>query len=269
VVHDDASTDGTASIIREYAEKYPDIILPIYETENQYSKHDGSLGRIMAKAHGATMAKYIAECEGDDFWTVPYKLKKQVNFLESHPDYSMCCHNYKTIFENSTDEIFHQEETDKIICFEDVYNGEIQTATTVFRRELYQFDKYIKLKQIKNCPFGDYIVFISAMLFGKVMKFHDNMSIYRRHEGSATDLFKYHIEDFIRSHKYISNVANTEHLLNSYLSKIFMSVLIDSIKRKQNSSVALKLWSSAPLQCTQRLIRFCFNYFSFKIKHLA
>lgn len=87
VVHDDASTDGTAAIIREYAEKYPDIIKPIYETENQYSKHDGSLFRIMNEA---CKGKYIAYCEGDDYWIDPTKLQKQVDFLEAHPDYGMC-----------------------------------------------------------------------------------------------------------------------------------------------------------------------------------
>lgn len=86
VVHDDASTDGTAAIIREYAEKYPDIIKPIYETENQYSKHDGSLARIMnSHMHG----KYIAICEGDDYWTDPLKLQKQVDFLEANPEYGL------------------------------------------------------------------------------------------------------------------------------------------------------------------------------------
>lgn len=77
IVHDDASTDGSAAIIREYAEKYPDIIKPIYETENQYSKHDSSLSRIInAHMHG----RYIAFCEGDDYWIDPYKLQKQVDF---------------------------------------------------------------------------------------------------------------------------------------------------------------------------------------------
>ncbi len=90
IVHDDASTDGTAAILRQYAEKYPDIIHPIYETENQYSKHDGSIERIMDEAIAATGAKYIAICEGDDYWTDPLKLQKQVDFLESHPDYSVC-----------------------------------------------------------------------------------------------------------------------------------------------------------------------------------
>lgn len=90
IVHDDASTDGTAAIIKEYAEKYPNIIKPILETENQYSKHDGSLGRIMdSHTHG----KYVAYCEGDDYWIDPLKLQKQVDFLEAHPDYSMCWTN--------------------------------------------------------------------------------------------------------------------------------------------------------------------------------
>ena len=84
IVHDDVSTDGSAAIIREYAEKYPDIIKPIYETENQYSKHDGSLRRIMdAAIHPA--AKYVAVCEGDDYWTDPHKLQLQVDFWNLTP----------------------------------------------------------------------------------------------------------------------------------------------------------------------------------------
>lgn len=83
IVHDDASTDGTAAIVKEYAEKYPDIIKPIFETENQYSKHDGSLQRIMNDAIHPD-AKYIAMCEGDDYWTDPYKLQKQVDIMEAN-----------------------------------------------------------------------------------------------------------------------------------------------------------------------------------------
>jgi len=93
IVHDDASTDNSAAIIKEYAEKYPDVIKPIYETENQYSKRDGSLSRIINKAI-APSSKYIAYCEGDDYWTDPLKLQKQVDFLETHPDYSICSHDF-------------------------------------------------------------------------------------------------------------------------------------------------------------------------------
>ena len=88
IVHDDASSDETSDIIREYAEKYPDIIKPIYEQENQYSKRDGSLRRIINEAIPAYV-KYIAMCEGDDYWTDPLKLQKQVDFLESNPEFGM------------------------------------------------------------------------------------------------------------------------------------------------------------------------------------
>lgn len=86
LVHDDASTDGTADIIREYEAKYPDIIKPIYQTENQYKKGRGlciGYDLQIKRARG----KYIADCEGDDFWTDPLKLQKQVDFLEANPDY--------------------------------------------------------------------------------------------------------------------------------------------------------------------------------------
>ena len=101
IVHDDASTDKSADIIREYAKRYPDIIYPIYETENQYSKHDGSLSKIKDEAIQSINPKYVAMCEGDDYWTDPKKLQKQVDFLEKNPEYIMCAHNY-TIYEQNT-----------------------------------------------------------------------------------------------------------------------------------------------------------------------
>ena len=91
IVHDDCSTDGSVAIIREYAEKYPKIIKPIYEIENQYSKI-GVIG-IEKLMHSCSHGKYTAYCEGDDYWTDPYKLQKQIDFLEQHKEYSMCFHS--------------------------------------------------------------------------------------------------------------------------------------------------------------------------------
>ena len=89
LVHDDASTDGTQDIIKEYTARYPGLINPILQTENQYSK---GVKIDMEFNYRRARGKYIATCEGDDFWTDPDKLQRQVDILEKHPDYSMCCH---------------------------------------------------------------------------------------------------------------------------------------------------------------------------------
>lgn len=89
IVHDDASTDHTPEIIREYEKKYPDIIKTIFEEENQFQY--GKLGDLFFDSR--IQGKYLALCDGDDYWTDKEKLQKQVHFLETHDEYSMCIHN--------------------------------------------------------------------------------------------------------------------------------------------------------------------------------
>ena len=86
IVHDDASTDGTADIIKDYARKYPDIIVPIYQNENQYSKKVPITRTFVLPI---LKGKYYAACEGDDFWCDENKLQKQVDWLENNPEYSL------------------------------------------------------------------------------------------------------------------------------------------------------------------------------------
>ena len=89
LVHDDASTDGTADIIREYEKKYPELIKPIYQTENQYQKGGGITKKFQ---YSRAKGKYYAFCEGDDYWTDPLKLQKQYDLMEQHPEVDMCSH---------------------------------------------------------------------------------------------------------------------------------------------------------------------------------
>lgn len=195
IVHDDASTDGTAEIIREYAERYPDIIKPIYETENQFSKHDGSLRRIM---NGACRGKYQAFCEGDDFWTDPLKLQKQVDFLESHPDYSMCFHNAISHWDKGErEDAPFSDIQDRPYSGREIFEKWIvPTASVTLRREVLQSDIYIKAFHNKKFCYGDIILFLSCAACGKVYGMSDVMSVYRRHEGSF--VFSYDVNRQIR-----------------------------------------------------------------------
>jgi glycosyltransferase involved in cell wall biosynthesis len=89
IIRDDASLDRTAAIIRAYAEKFPQIIKPIYETENQHS-----LGRKFRPLfHTMAKGRFLAGCDGDDFWTDPLKLVKQTRFLEASPEYVLSFHD--------------------------------------------------------------------------------------------------------------------------------------------------------------------------------
>ncbi len=155
IVHDDASTDGSAAIIREYSEKYPDIIKPIYEAENQYSKH-GGFSALFDILNSACKGKYIAMCEGDDYWIDPMKLQKQVDFLESHPDYVYSCHRYE-IYNEQTGELAlarnkyfdkHSKATDFTFGLKYAFHKEwvTKTLTCVYRNEAFDHSVMRKYK---------------------------------------------------------------------------------------------------------------------------
>lgn len=97
LVHDDASTDRTQDVIREWQARYPHIIRPVLQTENQLSRGVRPLELLLARAEG----DYVATCEGDDYWIAPHKLRQQVGFLMDHPDVSCSAHNYHLFIEAS------------------------------------------------------------------------------------------------------------------------------------------------------------------------
>lgn len=184
IVHDDASTDNTAAIIREYAEKYPDIIKPIFETENQYSKHDGSLARIM---NAACKGKYFAFCEGDDYWTDPYKLQKQVDFMENHQECSLTYHACKNIFvnRNETSHRLFGENVLNSYSSIDILKDYFHTATILVRREVLYSELYSKVIKL-GCQSGDTLLYLTASRLGEIKGTNEKMSVYRRHLNGAS-----------------------------------------------------------------------------------
>lgn len=186
IVHEDASTDNTAVILREYAEKYPDIILPIFEKENQYSKPDGSLGDIMNSAIEATGAEYIAMCECDDYWIDPLKLQKQVNFLGSHPDYGLVHTNYNRLNQSSGQikkKFGNKYTIENGYVFETlVKNRFIKTLTVLFRASLIS-----NLPELPNGAFsGDAYIFYEIALKSKIHYINESMCMYRLLAESAS-----------------------------------------------------------------------------------
>lgn len=174
LVHDDASTDNTASIIREYEAKYPEIIKPIYETENQYSKQDGSLGRIQ---YGRVKGKYIALCEGDDYWTDPMKLQKQYDALESHPELDMCATGAKTEREGCIVGKIAPADENTVFTPEEVIlggGGFVATASLMYRADIRKNPPpFFKMMGL------DYFVQILGSLRGGMLFLADDMCVYR------------------------------------------------------------------------------------------
>lgn len=180
IVHDDASADDTAKIILEYAQNYPDIIKPILETENQYSKKDGSLGRIIKKAI-PEQVRYIALCEGDDYWTDPYKLQKQVVYMENHPEYAMCFTGAKVLAEidNGHADLFRDLETREYSGDEIISSWIVPTCTV-----LYKIGVTIPID--KRFIVGDNVTFLSCAKFGKIHCISEQTAVYRQNAGGWT-----------------------------------------------------------------------------------
>lgn len=177
LVHDDASTDHSADIIREYEEKYPQIIKPVYQTLNQYSRGGGITRRFqLPRAKG----KYIAMCEGDDYWTDPLKLQKQYNFMEAHPEYSLCvCSTQWLNLQTGIIENRGQISEDTDISLEEIILEK--------KGRVFQYASFFLKAEVVNSypewrtkfPIGDYPLAIMAALNGKVRMLADVMTVYR------------------------------------------------------------------------------------------
>lgn len=183
IIHDDASTDSTQDIIRDYQQKYPHIIKPILQTENQYSKPNGR-EYMRELINSACKGKYIAWCEGDDYWIDSKKLKKQVDYLEAHSDCSMVFNSANYV--NDSEEVFYVDlKGNEPLDFgpERIIRGGgsfCATASMCLRREyagyLYKFQRLSDV--------GDYPLQIALSLKGRVHYLPDIMTVYRVSESN-------------------------------------------------------------------------------------
>lgn len=183
LIHDDASTDGTTDIIKEYEAQYPDIIKPIYEEENQWVKgRRGSAVFNFPRANG----KYIALCEGDDYWTDPLKLQKQVDFLEMHQDYVMTSHKCSVYNETLKQYVSENSaEEDVSYSMKDLLGGKwyYQTLSIFFRA-----DALNNMQLYKYRMSSDTVLVYELLQNGKGIQFKDVMGCYRYHDKGIWSL---------------------------------------------------------------------------------
>lgn len=181
LIHDDASTDGTRAIIKEYVDRFPDKIFPVYQDVNQYQL--GVRGFMVRFNFPRAKGKYIALCEGDDYWTDPGKLQKQVAMMEQYPDCAICFHDMRIEGEDGLQENITTNPNQKLVS--DIHDlatkgNFIWTASAMLRNSVNTFPEWYFKSRI-----GDFPMHMLHAMHGNIRFISDVMGVYRIHEGGV------------------------------------------------------------------------------------
>lgn len=240
-VHDDASTDKSQEIIKEYQQRYPEIIKPILQTENQYSKKEGSI--LAMHLYPKCTGKYVALCEGDDYWIDPNKLQKQVDYMESHPDVGLCYTDYDRRYDcsdNISHAMFEQQHQYRPASYEQhlLKPGYLAPMTWVYRRVLCNL--FAKVELFSD---GTYAYMMEAMQHYPVVYLPITTATYRVHMGSASaptnakSMFNYMNGVFRTQRYFINKYPCSEEMKNKVLMRGYLEVLPIAISADQNDFI--------------------------------
>lgn len=214
LIHDDASTDGTEEIIREYHAKYPAIIKPLYEKKNQWVEgRRGSVAFNFPRAKG----KYIAMCEGDDYWVDPCKLQKQVDYLESNDIAAGCFTDCRILNENGNEIekaiVFPQkyrESHSQHMCLTELSSG-YGTATLVFRSSVIAKG----LPRYYLSSVSDYLLDIAITEHGTLDYLPELTSVYRLQAGGIWQ-GESPIQNCLKKILRLNALGQSPHMMSRY-----------------------------------------------------
>ena len=185
IVHDDASSDGTAATIRSLAERYPKLIKPILQTDNQRSLGNRPSKAMLPASRGA----FIALCEGDDHWIDPHKLAIQVKRLRDQPELAFIAHNAISL-KGDKMKLFRRINQEHGFCAKDIIDCDRQfapTASYMFKRELYA----TLPDWFRQAPVGDFYLELYSQKLGSGLYLPNCMSVYRQNvPGSWSEGFR-------------------------------------------------------------------------------
>jgi len=184
VIGEDCSTDRTREIVLDYQARYPDKIRTITSEANV-----GAMNNVI-RVQQACQGKYHAYCEGDDYWIDPLKLQKQADFLEAHPDVSLCFHNVIILNESKTfGRLCFESPFPETMDFNQVHGncGIIPPMVSIMARGEVLATLPAWRAKIK---FGDVLVWLWCAHHGNYGYLNEVMSVYRRHSGGITTSFK-------------------------------------------------------------------------------
>lgn len=236
LIHDDASTDKTTDIIKKYEMQYPDIIKPIYQEENKYSKGIRVNYEYNFKR---SKGKYIALCEGDDYWTDPYKLQKQVDYMEANPTCTLCMHSVELINASTKQQIGlvrpYSYSTKSSV--EDVIiggGGFVGTNSLLFPRSIFDNPP----KWYFDCPVGDYPLQILLTYKGYAYYIDENMSVYRTMAKNSWSkrVVKGGVEKYIQLNDKLNIMLDEFNLYSSY--KYHEAIILAKKRNQFNKLIA-------------------------------
>ncbi|MDY5641220.1 MAG: glycosyltransferase family 2 protein [Lachnospiraceae bacterium] len=267
VIGDDCSPDDTKNIIREYRDKYPDIIRIVHREKNT--------GRPTLNVYETTMkcrGDYLAYLEGDDYWTDNSKLQKQMDFLNEHPEYIACTHSHKMIDDNGND------ITDpEILKISDMYkwSGEFTMDdfeksgfwpghyASVVSKNIYKNKKHDYTILYKSHDFvDDGQILLFLLMEGKIYRLDDEMSVWRYVKKAGGNSWT--------SRSMKRNIQKEDILMSmelmKWLEKEYSLRDYAKIKAKKDFETALYLYSSSPSKENWQTVREIFEY---NIKHVV
>lgn len=245
IVHDDCSSDNTVSVLKMYQKKYPNRIKLVLQHENQRSKGKAIFREILVPT---TIGKYIAFCEGDDFWSDPYKLKKQVDVLENNPECSFCAHLVQVVDEkgNKLKKTIPNTPMESGVIDADQwreylkYDIFVQTSSYMIRGDVARKYSAENLEYLKNAPVGDLFYQIYSAEHGSLYYISEAMSCYRSFStGSWSSTTHFNNEKRLDYYRRMIEIfkkynCSTGYIYNDFcLERIRSAELDEAILQKQ------------------------------------